>query len=129
MRRFALRLALKSGFWVVNPDLMLSLMPQRVFREWLAFSEVEPWDEERADIRSAMIAHTMYSLWRGKGPRRQLSDFMPKFKRDESRRQTPKDGLRAMVHLASVLNMTRKEGVNLVDNRPEKRKKRDGPLW
>lgn len=118
---FAYRLALKSGFWVFNPDLMLSLMPQRVFREWIAYTEIEPWDEQRADWRAAMVAHTMYSMWRGKGPRRKLSDFMPKLSKQRTPR-TPKDVLRTMARIATLF------GGSIQDNRPEWKKQRDGPL-
>ena len=101
--------------------MMLSLMPQRVFREWVAYTELEPWDEQRADWRSAMVAHTMYSLWRGKGPRRRLADFLPKFKQKRTLR-TPQDALRAMARITTLF------GGRIEDKRPEKRKLKDGPL-
>ena len=100
---------------------MMSLMPQRVFREWVAYTELEPWDEQRADWRAAMIAHTMHSMWRGKGPRRKLTDFLPKFKKQQ-RLRTPKDALRAMAHITTLF------GGKIEDNRPEWKQMRDGPL-
>jgi len=97
-------------------------MPQRVFHEWIEYTELEPWDEQRADWRAAMVAHTMYSMWRGKGPRRKLADFLPKFKKRTALR-SPKDVLKAMV------NLTRLFGGKVEDNRPEWKKRRDGNLY
>jgi hypothetical protein len=101
---------------------MLAAMPQRVYREWMLYAETDPWDEQRADWRAAMIAQTMASLWRGKrGRRTKLKDFLPQFKRAAQPR-TPKQGLNAMKNLALAF------GGSIQDNRPEWKKKRDGPL-
>ena len=100
---------------------MMALMPQRVFREWIAYTELEPWDEQRADWRAAMIAHTVYSMQRGKGPRRKLADFMPKL-RTQRKLRTPKDALRAMARITTLF------GGRIEDNRPDWKKQRDGPL-
>lgn len=34
---------------------MLRSIPGRLFLEWRAYEELEPWDEVRADLRSAQI--------------------------------------------------------------------------
>ena len=120
MRQFEFRLALALGW--PNPDAMLSVMPQRVYREWLAYAETDPWDEERADWRAAMIAHTMASLWRGKkGRKPKFKDFMPQFKQ-AIQPKTPQHALNAMKNLVVAF------GGSIQDNRPEWKKKRDGPL-
>ncbi len=49
------------------------------FHEWVAYYQIEPWGEERADWRSAMVAFTMASLWAGKGRRPKFGDFLPTF--------------------------------------------------
>ena len=122
MRQFELRLALKSGFWAFNPDLMLALMPQRVYREWIAYSELEPWDEGRSDWRAARIAYTVAtSNWSGKGRRPRFEDFMPKFEKPRTAK-TPKSTLAAMKHMVKLF------GGEIKDNRPEWKKQRDGPL-
>ena len=52
----------------------------RELSEWQAFYQIEPFGEERADLRSAIIACTMANAWRGKNQRAfKLTDFMPNF--------------------------------------------------
>lgn len=61
---------------------MLAAMPARIYNEWLAYYEVEPFGEERADLRSAIIASTMANMWRGKKSRRfKIQQFMPNFEK------------------------------------------------
>lgn len=48
---------------------------------WQAYYELEPWGEERADYRAAMIAHTTWSMLYAQGGRRpprnvRLEDFL-----------------------------------------------------
>lgn len=46
----------------------------------MAYAEVEPFGEERADLRMAIVAHTIYCGNRGKGsPAMTVKDFMPDF--------------------------------------------------
>lgn len=87
-RRFAYRLALALG--EPNPDAMLARLPFRIFKEWLDYAQVEPFGEERADLRAGIIASVMANcLARGKGrPAFRPSDFMPLFD-GEKRERTP----------------------------------------
>jgi hypothetical protein len=58
--------------------------------EWAAYFALEPFGEERADLRSAIVASTVANANRGrKTPAFKASDFMPKFTR-------PKPGLSAI---------------------------------
>ena len=52
----------------------------REFETWLAYSQLEPWDETRADLRAGIIASTLANSHRGKdeAPFRP-SDFMPQY--------------------------------------------------
>lgn len=55
-------------------------MSHREFVSWLAFYEVEPWGEERADLRAGIVASTVANCHvsrKGKGFK--PSDFMPDF--------------------------------------------------
>lgn len=70
----AFRLALALG--QPDPDAMLDSMPRRVWLEWRAYWEAEPWDETRADLRAAIIAHTVHSHLRQRGRALRLDDFM-----------------------------------------------------
>lgn len=46
----------------------------------MAYSQVEPFGEERADLRSAIIACIIANVNRGKDQKPfEVSDFMPKF--------------------------------------------------
>lgn len=78
-RRFAFRLALALG--QSNPDKMLCEIPHRILMEWQQYAELEPFGEERADWRAAMIASTMANIHaRKKGkPAFKIENFMPKF--------------------------------------------------
>lgn len=79
-RRFLFRLALESGHWVYNPDALARRMPYRILREWQEYAILEPFGEERADLRAAIVATVIANVFRGKKQRPfKLSDFMPKF--------------------------------------------------
>ena len=88
-RRFAYRLALALG--QSNPDAMLARMPYRVFCEWQTYAQMEPFGEERADLRAGIVAATVANcLARRKGqPAFRASDFMPLFDRPKRREPTP----------------------------------------
>jgi len=63
---------------------LLERVDSREISEWMAFAKVEPFGEERADIRSAIIACTMANMWLGKNQKPyKITDFMPKFEPDE----------------------------------------------
>ena len=52
----------------------------RQFAEWQAYYQVEPWGEERADLRAGIVASTIANVNRGKGQKPfKPSDFMPDF--------------------------------------------------
>ena len=51
----------------------------RELMNWIAFYELEPWGEKRADLRAGIIASTTYNMQRGKGSALKASDFMPDF--------------------------------------------------
>ena len=75
-RRLAYRLALRLGY--ANPDAMRANMPYRVWRGWVDYSRLEPFGEERADLRMAQLAAIMANAWmRKKGQRAyKVHDFM-----------------------------------------------------
>ena len=61
---------------------MLARMPHRIWQEWILYAQVEPFGEERADLRAGIIAATVANcLSRKKGrPAFKVDQFMPKFK-------------------------------------------------
>ncbi|MGE3932351.1 MAG: hypothetical protein AB7F67_03825 [Rhodospirillaceae bacterium] len=53
------------------------------FDEWRAFFAVEPWGEERADLRAALTTAAVYNVNRGRGQSAfKPIDFMPNVKHD-----------------------------------------------
>lgn len=57
-------------------------MSSREFSEWLAYCEMEPFGEERGDLRAGIVASTVANVNRDpkKRPRPfQPRDFMPEF--------------------------------------------------
>ncbi len=59
-------------------------MSAREFAEWMAYYQLEPFGEERADLRAAIVAKTIADVNTPKGARRaKLTEFMPRFEREE----------------------------------------------
>jgi hypothetical protein len=56
-------LALRFGIWDV--DRFLKKIPPKLFAEWRAYAELEPFDETRQDIRTAQIAKWLAEIYRG----------------------------------------------------------------
>lgn len=80
---FAHRLALKLGIWDVRG--LLSRMPMRQFEDWRAYADLEPFDEERMDLRIATVVKAVYDVHRKKGsPQVKLSDCVLKLRKGRS---------------------------------------------
>lgn len=59
---------------------LLNTFSAKELREWQIYSLIEPFGEERADLRTGIIASILVNLQRKKGTRAYTaSDFMPKF--------------------------------------------------
>lgn len=54
-------------------------MSSKEITEWMAYNNLEPFGEERADVRSAMIACVMANAFSKK--KHKIEDFILKFKR------------------------------------------------
>lgn len=80
MRLFAYRLALALGR--VDVDAMLLGMTGNQLQEWMEFFSLDPWGGERADMRAALVAHTVAVSAGAKkqgGGNLKISDFMLEF--------------------------------------------------
>lgn len=69
---------------------MLREMPSQAFFEWMAYSDLEPWSEERADYRSASVVHAIVNMNRDtkKHPEPiELDKFLLKFGEQEPKRK------------------------------------------
>lgn len=100
-RRFAYRLSLYMG--IPNPDVLLRAIPYRIYREWQEYASIEPFGENRADLRTGILAAVTANCHvRKQGQRAfQPRDFMPNF---EQRKQAgPKEHLQAFTHLTRMM--------------------------
>lgn len=68
----------------------------------MAYAEIEPFGEKRADIRAAIVAQTMANIHRGKNKKAyKLDDFMPQFERPK---QAPEQMIDIFKRLELALN-------------------------
>lgn len=71
------------------------------FAEWLAYHGLEPFGEERDDLRAGIVASTIANVNRGKRAKAyKPEDFMPKFD-SHSKQQTP-DQMKAVLGAAAA---------------------------
>jgi hypothetical protein len=64
---------------VLDVDAMLEGMSARSLNEWAAYAGLEPWGEDRADLRAGIVAATIANVHRRKGRAYSAKDFMPRF--------------------------------------------------
>lgn len=65
-------------------DQLLNEISSRELTEWLAYNEIEPIGEGRADLRAGIIASTMAEIHRDPKKRQkpfEAAEFMPDFDR------------------------------------------------
>lgn len=55
---------------------MLRGMTARLFMEWVQFYAIDPWGEQRADLRNALLAMLVANALKGKGDTVKMEDFM-----------------------------------------------------
>jgi hypothetical protein len=61
---------------------MLREMDARELAEWEAYEKLEPFGEERADLRMAIMTANILNALRGKkGKKAKIKDFMPDFEK------------------------------------------------
>ena len=72
-------------FGRVDVDAFLEEIPASLLAEWQAYYAIEPWGEERADLRNAMAMQLTANINRKQGatPFR-VADFMPYAEQRES---------------------------------------------
>ena len=80
-------------------------MPLVNFYEWMEHHRRNPFGEERADLRAAIIAATIANANRGKrGKRYKPKDFMPRFGKNRKRVQTAKEIKDKLFEIARIHN-------------------------
>lgn len=78
--------------------------------EWAAFFRINPWGQDRADLRSAIVASLIANAHRDTKKRRQpfsADDFMPYAERPEPQAPTPRDFI--MRHFGHLVREKPKE--------------------
>ncbi len=73
-------------------------MPARLLLEWMAYYQIEPWGEERADLRMQVLATEIrnFRLGFAKGARpAKLADFRFDFAPRRMRREQPVSEIKA----------------------------------
>jgi hypothetical protein len=90
---FMFRLALALGMTV---EELGERMSSRELSEWIAFNAISPIGDERADLRSGIVASVMANCHRTKGQPFRPVDFMP-FAQDNSQPRRAFDDLRRMM--------------------------------
>jgi hypothetical protein len=64
-------------------------MSAHEYAEWIAFSRIEPWGEERADYRAALICKVLADINTPKGKQpMKLTDFLLKFDQERPTQST-----------------------------------------
>jgi hypothetical protein len=83
-----------GGHYIVNPYALLEEMSAEAWVLWQLYYDLDPWGEERADLRSGMIAAMIAETNRDKKKRRKPytpKEFMPEFDRPAPQPQTPEE--------------------------------------
>jgi hypothetical protein len=99
-------------------------MTIRQFEEWRAYADLEPWDETRADLRSADVVRTLVNLFgRGQGePAVRLEDCVLRFGQAATPKADPeaarKRVQRTMQILMAIHNAPRKAATQRSAARP-----------
>ena len=100
---------------------MLSGMSIRHFQEWRAFADLEPFDEVRADYRSAQIVQAFYSIHRKKGAQPvKLQDCLLRF---GPAVETPRSAEQARDEISRTMDFL----MLIYNSPPEQPKKRAKP--
>ena len=84
-------------------EQLLSEISSRELTEWAAYAQLEPFGDERADLRAGIVASTVANFLRDAKKRRKpyrAGDFMPHFGARRRESQTWQQQL----HLIEMLN-------------------------
>lgn len=123
-RRLLYRLALRMGY--PNPYQMLKEMPWTVWREWMAFEQLEPHDPKRIDLQLATQSAIMMNAWMRtkQNPRVwRVEDFLPVAQYKEPEPETDEEKADRLLEYAKDLNAI--FGGEFVDARTQARETDD----
>lgn len=89
---------------------MLNTISYAEYIEWVAYYSIEPFPEERADFRNALIATILVNINSPKGSQKELKDFMFDFWGEINTKQSQNEIFRNATFLNAILNKKKKEG-------------------
>jgi hypothetical protein len=99
-----LSLALKLGRTVRELERTLS---NAELAEWVAYYDVNPWDEWRADLRAGIVASTLANVHSSKKGKFKPRDFMVDFsKRGHREPKTPEQLRQMAIKITAMLGGT-----------------------
>lgn len=100
---FAFRLCLELGF--SHPDHLLRSLTAKQFQEWQAFYTLDPFGDQRGDLRSGIVSAVIANAFRSKNTNPiEPSQFMPYLERHD---QSPEEMQRT---LQTILGQVIKDG-------------------
>ena len=105
---FAYRLALELG--EADVDGLLERLTWRQLLGWMAYYRLDPWGQERSDLRAGIVASTIANVYRGKRRPLQPKDFMPHFGAKTPRVQTKEQVLSVLMAAAKAHNEVHERG-------------------
>jgi len=106
--RFWMKLALAFGVPVFE---LMERMDSAEFGYWIAYSNVDPFGEEIADLRAGTVASTIANCHRTRGAAFKPSDFMVRRgEKPEPRKQTTKQMMQIMDMFTAAQNEFMKQG-------------------
>lgn len=92
---------------------LLNEISSEELTEWMAYAELEPFGEERADLRSATVAAVIANANRDRKKRSRpyrVTDFMPKFGQQEQSEEDMLAVAEAWVKALGGKDLREKEG-------------------
>jgi hypothetical protein len=70
---------------------MLGEISSHAYAEWMAYSRIEPWGEEREDLRIGILASMIANMFREKGKKAyQPQDFILNFEPEDEEAKVQK---------------------------------------
>lgn len=105
--RFAYRLADRQR--ILDVDDMLETISHDQFQNWMAYDHIEPFGEERGDLRTGIVASVIANCTPGVRRRYTPKDFMPDF-RPRRRRMSGQEIAATMNAAAARTARMRKNG-------------------
>lgn len=84
-------------------DGLLAELSSQQLAEWIAYFQLEPWGEERADLRAGIVASTIANVNRSAKQRKAFEpkEFMPRFDAEPEAPET--SALRLMAQMRAAL--------------------------